>query len=162
MKDYEKLEVQAKLMRLVEGTDVDWEKCVKHLNRPYLTSGWNFESAFEDYAFAFAIVEGKPVFKGNVLHVKTIPQKPRVADYYKNGVIFDEYGIGNDIKDCSWNAPKPKTVTIAGHELPLPDGNEADFFCCTVGGVVHRFKNGKDVNKWINFLNDCIKGDIHD
>ena len=126
MKDYEKLEVQAKLMRLVEGRDVDWEKCVKHLNRPYLTSGWDFTSAFEDYAFAIAIV-GDKLYCLYSNHVFTVAGTANSMTGFGYEVPYQGRTCTSIKGGCSWNVPKPKTVKIAGHELPLSDGNGADF-----------------------------------
>jgi len=61
----------------------------------------SWEERFEEVEFALAIVEGKPVFKGDVL-------------YYKDGSSSGWHPCcsNQDFGTSSWNPPKPKTVMV--------------------------------------------------
>ena len=111
MKEYELLEMQAKAMRMVEGTNVDWERCVRFKDCSGL---WHVTSGMKttiDYQLALAIVEGKPVFPGDEIWClgatngwfKTTMTKALISE------------------NLSRNPPKPKTVTI---ELSREDAEQ--------------------------------------
>jgi hypothetical protein len=64
----------------------------------------NWKESLDKTEFALAVVEGKPVFKGDVL-------------YYNSGVkiiadIKEEFGDDLVYDKLTWNPPKPKTVMV--------------------------------------------------
>jgi len=118
-----------------------------------------FISAPEDYTFAVGIVESKFVFPDDILYF---------GDSKLTVVGLTEYGELHcrdqltasiscfDFNRLSWNPPKPTTVTICGHELPLPDGAEGYLF------FGHKFKKIEDMHKWSDFVHACLRGETHD
>ena len=105
MKPYEALELQAKAMRLVEGTELDWCRAIKHLGKPQYS--FSLIAPLEEYELALAIVEGKPVFDGDTLYTNT-GNKFVVSKSEQHYQAF--------ANNYSWDAPKPRTVMV---ELPI-------------------------------------------
>lgn len=63
-----------------------------------------------DYEFPISVVEGKPVFDGDVL-------------YWRSGaktIVSELWGKSVDWHELSWNPPKPKTVMV---ELLVEDAH---------------------------------------
>ena len=93
-----------------------------------------------EYRASIAEVEGKPVFIGDELYA---------ADGHKFIVnemcSADKWGLN---EGCSWNPPKPKTITVNGAALPAPDGNSGHCFLI-IGNCSNTFhyKNQEDRNK---------------
>ena len=58
-----------------------------------------------EYRASIAEVEGNPVFEGDVL-------------YTVSGISFVAMSGNNFSHGCSWNPPKPKTITVT---IPRPD-----------------------------------------
>jgi hypothetical protein len=103
MKNYEALELQAKAMRLVEGTELKWWQCIKYLGNVHCSTGFSFLDPSNYYELALAIVEGKPVFNLDRLFYKGHPYiAGKAADFSCKS-------------DWSWLPQKPKTVLV---ELP--------------------------------------------
>lgn len=105
MNKIEALRREADMRALVEGTGLCWEQCVKHngnIGKPKL--GYHFADPAECYEFALAVVEGKPVFDGDILY---IPNGGKFTAGAKAFVRLKAY-----LPKLSWNPPKPKTVTI--------------------------------------------------
>lgn len=86
-------------------------KIGKQISRVYGT--WFCNNA-DDYEFPLAVVEGKPVFNGDVLYCT----HPDCYQCKKNGttkfIVGDEEsdGINPDFSETTWNPPKPKTVMV--------------------------------------------------
>ena len=104
MKNYEALELQAKAMRLVEGTELNWW-CV--IRRKGTVLPFTYEPSFNqhisEYELALAIVEGKPVFKDDYIWYEGYSVAQRV-----DAIWFNE----TTAKECSWSPPKPRTVLV--------------------------------------------------
>jgi hypothetical protein len=101
MKNYEALELQAKAMRLVEGTGLNWNEVIRLHSRIIYNGRYDLNGYKPgDCELALTIVEGKPVFNGDVLYTKI------------NGCThtIDQYNY--DFANYSWNPPKPKTVLV--------------------------------------------------
>lgn len=98
----------ARVSRLIEGTDV-----LLHLVYEY--SGPVSDSVFgsctkpENYRFALAILNGKPVFIGDTLY--------DIAGYYFKALAE------SDFTRVTWDKPKT-TFTLNGVKLPLPDDSK--------------------------------------
>ena len=115
MKPYEALELQAKAMRLVEGTELEWQSAIRvksiHYKEWVYSSSWDFDGYIGDYELALAIVENRPVFKGDKLYSKL------------NGREYEVNTKVSDSQNFSWNPPKPRTVMV---ELLVED---AEYMC---------------------------------
>jgi len=92
-----------RVAEMIEGTNISFAECVKQDGCIYKDPR-NFTCSPDTYEFALAIVEGKPVFVGDVLY-GNITGTP----YIINGSMHPD-GINNS--NYSWNPPKPKTVMI--------------------------------------------------
>jgi hypothetical protein len=130
MKNYEVLELQAKAMRLVEGTGINWKDVIRLPSR--IIYNWRYD--LDEYKpgeceLALTIVEGKPVFVGDELYSKI------------NGWAYIINQHNYDFANYSWNPPKPKTVLV---ELLVED---VEYY---VGG---RFETARN----ISVLNACHK-----
>ena len=103
--DQEQLFLEAaRVAKMIKGSDIDMKSVVKYRGEfsPFEVT---FRGTIEDYEFALAIVEGKPVFKGDMLF------------HYTGGVYKMERGSDGKLNswniECwSWNPPKPKTVMV--------------------------------------------------
>jgi len=102
MKNYEALELQAKAMRLVEGTELKWFWCIRtarHHDRIYaICPDWDIEN----YELALAIVEGKPVFDRD-----SVWYKGASGTWYKTTMNISLIG-----EEISLSPPKPRTVMV--------------------------------------------------
>ena len=83
---------------------------------------WNAHRG--EIEFALAIVEGKPVFKGDELW--SLPNNFKfIADHTNDIGIWNKSlnGLSNGARftECSWNPPKPRTVMV---ELLVEDAKE--------------------------------------
>ena len=105
MKPYEALELQAKAMRLVEGTELEWFNVLRSTTSKLTVQPYELLQAYDiDRAeLALAIVEGKPVFDGDTLYTNTGNKfvVSKLAQHYQ--AFANNY---------SWNPPKPKTVMV--------------------------------------------------
>ena len=122
----------ARVCRMCEGTEVSVWKCVKYEGIIFFKRA--FDSIAEDYEFAIAIVEGKPVFRGDELYLKSFPMSKKVkvirADECR---MFFSSEISNGFclnEEFTWLPPKPKTLTI---ELPYDDVVHWTLLSCTEG-----------------------------
>ncbi|MBY0484581.1 hypothetical protein [Nitrosomonas sp.] len=105
----------ARVLDMCDGTKVKPEECWGYMG---LKSDGKLEPSFnepplENYFFAVAILEDKPVFVGDGI-------------YHKSG-LYTVIGINTRImciSDYSWNPPK-KTFLLNGEELPCPISGKA-------------------------------------
>ena len=111
MKNYEALELQAKAMRLVEGTEFGWMAAIRLANEIIYDGTYELGGySAGELELALAIVEGKPVFKGDELWKISSGKKYTIAS--GDGRYFS-VGYGTvSIEDFSWSPPKPKTVMV--------------------------------------------------
>jgi hypothetical protein len=105
-------EEAARVAKIIEGTDLKMHDVVKYSgeNIPYP----NFYSNRNEYEFALAIVEGKPVFKGDVLW--NVPNNFKFTADRSDYIGGVQRIIGGSLcawlEAASWNPPKPKTVMV--------------------------------------------------
>lgn len=108
------LRKQADMMDMVEGTELDWWDCVKFkgemLNEIELKS-WDNP---QDYEFAVILVEGKPVFIGDIL-------------YDENGIGWT-VGFTFDFNNKSWAKFKSKTNIADQSRYSVGGGAQAFIF----------------------------------
>lgn len=147
----------ARVIDMCEGTGVDPKFCWKYegvnINgMPY------FDSELEQYEFAVAILEDKPVFVGDKVYANNCTSPLIVGGISKQkGYIFVGNCINYDISILSLNPPK-KTFLLNGVELPLPNsssnGIRLDFL-----GVDYFFETVEDRNKVAKAINDLLEGE---
>ncbi len=106
MKNYEALELQAKAMRLVEGTELEWSFAVKFRGASII--GIHLPNDVNNYELALAIVEGKPVFVGDVLYISTRDD----ANYGTPLTVTNNWGVHSGWSEMTWVPPKPRTVLV--------------------------------------------------
>lgn len=117
-----------------------WE-CVKFENKLIDVHGHpGFLDRTENYTFAIAIVEDKPVFSGDILCDKKSGNQYIVTDYFPDKINFDK---------LSWTRKhKKRTFMLNGAELPSPI-NDHDFFnsySLTINGHQFYFANEEHRN----------------
>lgn len=108
----------ARVIDMCEGTGVSPQKCVRSYQVGHGDSSITFPDGFNpgftdapnNYEFALAILEGKPVFKGDGI-------------YHKATGIKWIVGYGADLSEgfaqqFTWT--KPRTFTLNGEMLPCP------------------------------------------
>ena len=83
--------------------------CVKYLDVQFEGEP-EFDKAPSDYMFALAIVEGKPVFPGDLLYEKETGKPYAVSFNKKCGYEY-----------LTWIPPKTKTIMINGYKVPEPE-----------------------------------------
>lgn len=107
----------ADVLDMCGGNESHAQMCVKYgggfeLPQPFLTGRPEY------YEFAIDIVEGKPVFRGDVLYCTDSNCHVCKA----NGTTKFIAGVEPfDPNKCTWNPPKPKTITINGVEVKAPN-----------------------------------------
>lgn len=144
----------ARVIDMCEGTGVDPKFCWKYegvnINgMPY------FDSELEQYEFAVAILEGKPVFVGDKVYANNCTSPLIVGGISKqNGYIFVGNCINYDISILSWNPPK-KTFLLNGVELPCPDGNKGGYQISLLSGR-HYFSDFHDAQKVANAFDKLL------
>jgi len=98
----------ARVIDMCEGTGVEPHGCLKIGGEPCLIMYPRFDDNCACYDFAVAILEGKPVFMGDVLYHKLTE------------IGFDVTGdVTVDSAKHSWNKPK-RTFVLYGELLPKP------------------------------------------
>lgn len=100
-----------RVIDMCEGTGVPPQCCINVCGVPWDSPDCpTFTKPSENYEFALAILEGKPVFKGDEL-------------YFKNGARYMWGGrrcVSEYITELTWT--KPRTFTLNGEVLPRPRG----------------------------------------
>lgn len=97
-----------------------------------------FTDKADTYSFPVAVVEGKPVFVGDVL--------------------FNIYGVANTIKEVTnqdifaknytWEPPKPRTFMLNGVEFPAPSKINPEFgYAASLLGNTYYFKSLDECNR---------------
>jgi hypothetical protein len=125
----------ADMMDMCRNTDVNAIQCIKYGGG----SAYGYNGNPELYEFAHRILEGKPVFTGDVVY-----------DSYGRHYTVKEDGWPMKYKDSteemSWTKPTPrKMITMPdGSEIPTPDGVYTDY-CVTAGDCFYFYKNKEDL-----------------
>ncbi|MDD1607120.1 MAG: hypothetical protein LUQ18_01200 [Methylococcaceae bacterium] len=103
MKLYKLYEEAARVAKMIEGTNLEIYECIKTFGTVCDCMPDLLESCIKTfrYEFAIAVVEGKPVFKGDIIY------------YIPNGgeQLVGDYTSIEDGK-WSWTPPKSKTVMV--------------------------------------------------
>lgn len=108
------------------GFDKPW-KCVKY-GSDACGAFPNFGGDPIEYEFALAIVEGRPVFRGDVLWSNGWDQWITVIGLYAcndggTALAFEDNSpSANAIAaNCTWTQPKPATIEVNGVKVKVPD-----------------------------------------
>lgn len=114
----------ARVLDMVEGTNVKPFECVKHVIGTTVGKFFGepeFNQIPSDYQFAISIVEDKPVFIGDELYWKSgNNSKYKIKSITDDGwLVTDDNGIFH-IMGASWNPPKPKTFNLNGVDITKP------------------------------------------
>jgi hypothetical protein len=91
----------ARVAKMIEGTNLRIANCFKLDGEPFKGYYINFDDSPDRYEACLAIIEGKPVFKGDELYQDGIKQISGLTRFIVNNGI-----------SWSWNPPKPKTVMV--------------------------------------------------
>lgn len=138
----------ARVLDMCDGTDVSPNICVKYAG-DNSDCEIRFTSHPDNYEFAVAILEGKPVFAGDMVWGK------KVERYLKTSDLSSQYTINDNC--CSWHEPKKKTFVLNSVELPSPvsnsNGVRLDFL-----GVDYFFETVEDRNKVAAAIADLLDG----
>jgi hypothetical protein len=106
-------EEAARVAKLIENTPIKMPSCIKHNGR-VCTYYPQFNSDPSEYEFCLAIVENKPVFKGDVLW--NVPNNFKFTADKSDYIGGVQRIIGGSLcawlEDASWSKPKPKTVIV--------------------------------------------------
>jgi len=117
----------ARVLEMIECTEFKQESFWKFLGNRKLVSP-DFSGSPSSYEFAIAIVEGRPVFRGDELYcndTKVIADGVAAAFGCEMRVKFPEGMILSvNTARFSWNPPKPKTISLI--DMPIP--NHVDFW----------------------------------
>ena len=124
----------ARVIDMCEGAGIDPRLCWKCLGVIQSCSPL-LNATPEEYEFALAIVEGKPVFVGDVL--------------YDSSGFRCTIGLSDSFAwvttNCSWTPPKPKTITVT---IPRPDNvTWNDYFVKLFGDGLNIYRSIKEAMK---------------
>lgn len=98
-----------------------------------------FDTLVENYQFAVAILEDKPVFVGDILYLKASG-----LEY-----VADKYTTASAVSDMTWQPPKPeRTFMLNGVDLPCPvDWKESrNGDVAVIDGEIFWFKTRMDAD----------------
>jgi len=103
----------ARVIDMCEGTGVIPFQAVKYrgtLSKYFL----EFSHPTEDYEFPLAIVESKPVFRGDKLYNRNGSEftAHKITKFGTGAIVNEGELIGDVPKFCSWTPPKPATITV--------------------------------------------------
>ena len=136
----------ARVIDMCEGTEVDLSRCVKVDGKEWgriAIHDIKFDTLPEYYDFALAIVEGKPVFKGDKI-------------YLRDGRLYD-WVTPAAIDNLTWT--KPRTFTLNGEVLPCPRAKEDINWSFVVGSRAFHFdsmeKRDQVLNAILKMLTDA-------
>ena len=139
----------ARVLDMCEGTNVDPGLCWVRGGIGRNVSGTpEFTENPEQYSFAVAILEDKPVFVGDKVFIK--------GGHWVT--VESDTHISEEI--MSWQPPK-KTFTLNGEELPCPGHSFGGRYPVTIGAVSFWFSTEEDMKKVnyaiIKLLKDATK-----
>lgn len=134
----------ARVIDMCEGTSVAVEDGIKYRGKLMSEIGDEELSLFvhhpEHYEFALAILEGKPVFKGDEVYRKTTGS-PHIV----RGIIDTEEFFNT----LTW--AKPRTFTLNGEVLPCPWSGKGGFdWSFTAGGRAFYFNTEEKRDQVLN------------
>lgn len=119
MNKIEALELELAARKLVDGTELDWWKAIRLRGIcPFIAEpSFSHHAHKLEYEFAIGILEGKPVWEGDIYYdgnsgYKTVASEVHSKNYWAK---------------CSWNPPKPATVMV---ELPIDFVRMCAEDCC--------------------------------
>jgi len=108
----------ARVIDMCEGTGLEQFDCMKYMGRIYRDHNGSRNPSFDrpasEFSFALAIVEGKPVFEGDVLYCTAehcwICRQNGTSKF----IVGDKStgGVGPNFDKATWTPPKPKTITV--------------------------------------------------
>jgi hypothetical protein len=136
----------ARVLDMCEGTNVKPEYCWKLMGvlrdrEPDLGASPN------NYEFALAILEDKPVFAGDKL-------------YFPNGTpcIIEDNELLDILSVLSWRFPQNKTFMLNGEQLPCPEkSNEYELRIVGFEENNYKFIKSCDIKKVENAINKLLK-----
>jgi len=133
----------ARVIKMCEGTEVKPRDCVKFSGLDIFGDHPAFDCVPNDYEFAVAILEGKPVFIGDtVFHKQSGIER----------IINTSYLVKDFEDNFTWQQPKPKRAfMLNGVELPCPD-KESRLHPFDISGRVFYFKSPQDRNDVFNAI----------
>jgi hypothetical protein len=93
----------ARVAKMIEGTNLRLGDCFKLDGVPFNSCYINFDSSPDRYEACLAVVEGKPVFKGDELYYNRVKIIADIKEEFGDDLVYDK---------LTWNPPKPKTVMV--------------------------------------------------
>jgi len=107
----------ARVIDMCEGTGLEQFDCMKYMGCIYRDHNGSRNPSFDrpasEFSFALAIVEGKPVFEGDVLYFDgTCVAADIFVHRATADCIVDQKGDCWSIDKLHWTPPKPKTITV--------------------------------------------------
>lgn len=118
----------ARIIDMTDGTGVDFLNCVKNISGTAVGKFYCdpvFNKNPNEYFFAIAVVEEKPVFVGDKLWHNNgteyaVQAVEKIGDRIAFKTIQEPWIDGDFAENYSWAPPKPKTFTLNGSDLPAP------------------------------------------
>ena len=113
----------ARVSKMIEGTDLQLHHVAKYRGVPLQHLGGADTWLTDQFTFALAIVEGKPVFTGDTLWGSNLGAEVTIMGLdIPRGYLIDSKG--NYVRtNLTWKQPK-RTFLLNGEELPLPDSKQ--------------------------------------
>ncbi len=131
---------------MCESTEVTTKQCVRIHQQGHgdtfmaISEGYSpeFTDPPNNYTFAVAILEGKPVFMGDVVY-----DKLSGSPYTVNPAS----SFCNLHRGFTWSKPK-RTFALAGHEVPIPTYATSSKTWKQVGDMKYYFDSSDDANSF--------------
>ncbi len=122
----------ARIEQLREGTSLQLKELFRYNGKAPQEESFSRVEMIgepEDYTFALTLVEGKPVFKGDILYTKLYIQVEIISAIGTCMYVREikEDNLTTYTTDyLLWNKPKPTTFELNGKTLPLPEIRKFD------------------------------------
>jgi hypothetical protein len=115
------------MVDMCKGTEVVWHRCIKHRSIPFCYFP-DFSDIPESYDFAHCLLDGKPVFTGDVVYGKSGSAYTIKSDGKLK--LGDIGSVDFDPDNFTWTKPTPrKMIEINGDKFPAPDyGRVAGYY----------------------------------
>lgn len=142
----------ARIIDMCEGTGLPVKECVKLRGQIVdLDVKPRFDDRPDDYSFAVAILEGKPLFVGDEVYWKSAGSE---FDWDKG--LFPD---AEDYQEALTRTPA-RTITLNGEKLPAPEGSSGfALYIAGAGTARYIFQSSKARDSVENAIYKLLKGD---
>lgn len=147
-----------KIVPMAQAASIKPWECVSTKTGYVFYNHPNFSNNDKDnYTFAIAILEGKPVFVGDQVYANNCTQPLTIHGLSEQSGYLAVGGCTNyAISILSWTPPtKKRTFMLGDKELPCPDKNKGGYQIALISSK-HFFSDFHDAQKVANAIDEIL------